>query len=87
MRVGDDRQFALAAKRPELGECVAVQDADAAVVGVGIEIVVINGGLDFPTAVPLDAEQENTGLVPVFAVAEMVGADRRRKDVSLACRR
>ena len=40
--VGDDGQLALPAQRPELGEGVAVQNADAAGVGLGIEIVVID---------------------------------------------
>ena len=67
--VGYDRQFALAANRPELGEGVAVEDADAALVGPGIELVVINGGLDLAPAVPLDTEKKDPGLVPVFAAA------------------
>ena len=42
MDVGDDGQFPFAALRPELGEGVAVQNAHAAAVGVGVEFVIVD---------------------------------------------
>ncbi len=77
MDVGDDGQLALAALRPELGEGVAVQNAYAAAVGVGVELVVVDDVRDFAPAVRLASEQEGAGLVPLAAAAFKLADDLR----------
>ena len=64
MHVSDDRESAFAADRPELGESVAVKDAHAGRVGLGIEVVVEDRTFRFPASVPFDAEKKGTWTIP-----------------------
>ena len=67
VRIGDDRQVLLAAKRPQPREGIAVQHADAGVVGVGIELVVVDAVAHLLLAGVIDTEQERAGLVAALA--------------------
>ena len=61
--------------RPQLGEGVAMQDADAGAVGLGVELVVVD---DVPTlrgGRRVAAEQESAGLVPPPAAALKLADD------------
>jgi hypothetical protein len=63
MNIGDYGQTSFSADFPQFCERITVKNADAGVVSVGIEIVVVDDSLYFTSAVPLHAEEKRARLI------------------------
>jgi hypothetical protein len=69
MNIGHHGNASVTADRPELRERVAVEDAHAGFIGVGVKIVVINDVPDLATIPPYNAKQKGAGFMATFAAS------------------
>ncbi len=75
VRVRDHGQLLVPAYRPELGEGVAMEHADASGVSLRIEIVIEDGLADLAPFAAFDAKEEDAGLVTAAPSPLKLGDD------------